>query len=236
MRLSSFPPGGAAVVIGASGGIGGAVADILDASGAFARIDRLSRRSDPAIDLGDEATMERAAAMIGGRPEPVRLVLNATGFLHGDGIEPEKALSRLTREGLERNFAVNATGPALLMKHLVPLLPREGRSIYASVTAKVGSIADNRLGGWISYRAAKAAQNQIIRTVAIEVARRRPDAVIVALHPGTVRSALSQPFAKSGLNVMAPEESAAAMLRVLDGLGPEDTGTFRSYEGEILPW
>ena len=234
--LSSFPSDGCAVVIGASGGIGAAVADLIEASTAFSRTIRLSRRSDPQLDLLDETRMERAAAHIRDVGTPPRLVFNATGFLHGDGVTPEKALSRLTREGLERNFAINAIGPALLMKHLLPLLPREGRSVYASLTAKVGSITDNGLGGWYSYRAAKAAQNQLIRTASIEVRRRAPEAVLVALHPGTVRSDLSEPFAKSGLNVMEPEASARAMLGVIDGLGPNDTGTFRSYDGTVLPW
>ena len=234
--FSSFPSDGCAVVIGASGGIGAAVADLIEASGAFSSTIRLSRRSDPPLDLLDETTMERAAAHIRDVGTPPRLVFNATGFLHGDGVMPEKALSRLTREGLERNFQINTIGPALLMKHLLPLLPREGRSVYASLTAKVGSITDNGLGGWYSYRAAKAAQNQLIRTASIEVARRAPEAVLVALHPGTVRSDLSEPFAKSGLNVMEPEASARAMLDVIDTLGPNETGTFRSYDGTVLPW
>ena len=234
--LASFPSGAVAVVVGASGGIGQAMADAIEASGRFARTVRLSRRSDPPLDLVDEATMERAASWLAGLGAPTRLIVNATGFLHGDGIMPEKALSRLTREGLERNFAINAIGPALLMKHVVPLLPREGRAVYASLTAKVGSITDNQLGGWHSYRAAKAAQNQLIRTTAIEIARQRREAVLVALHPGTVRSSLSGPFAKAGLDVRAPEIAARDLLAVIDGLTPADTGTFRSYDGSVLPW
>ena len=230
--LRSFPPGGTAVVIGATGGIGGAVADAVEASGAFARTVRLHRRSDPPLDLTDEASIEAAAASLGG--EELRLVFVATGFLHGDGVEPEKSLRRITPEGLARNLALNTIGPALLLKHFAPLLPREGRSVLAMVTAKVGSIADNDLGGWYSYRASKAAQNQLIRTAGIEVARTRPGALLVALHPGTVRSDLSAPFAKSGLTVRPPAESAAAMLRVVDGL--TETGTFRGYDGAVIPW
>ena len=236
MQLSSIPEGGLCVVVGASGGIGGAVADLAERSGRFAEVIRLSRRSGPPLDLLDESSIEAGAATISARNHPVRLIFNATGFLHGDGIEPEKALSRLTLEALQRNFAVNAIGPALLMKHFLPLLPREGRSVFASVTAKVGSISDNRLGGWYSYRAAKAAHNQLLRTAAIETARRRPEAILVALHPGTVASPLSAPFAKSGLNVMEPARSAKMMLSVIGDLTPEDSGTFRSYDGEALPW
>ena len=146
MRLASFPPGGTAVIVGASGAIGGAVAEVVETSGAFARTVRLHRRSDPPLDLTDEASIEGAAASL--RGETVRLVFVATGFLHGDGVEPEKSLRRLTVEGLTRNLALNTIGPALILKHFCPLLPREGRSVLAMVTAKVGSIADNDLGGW----------------------------------------------------------------------------------------
>ena len=233
--LRSFPPGGTAVVIGASGAIGGAVADGIEASGAFSRTVRLSRRSEPPLDLTDEASIERAAASLrdGG---PVRLVFCATGFLHGGGVMPEKSLRHLTPEALERNFRINAIGPALVLKHFCPLLPREGRSVLAMVTAKVGSIADNGLGGWYGYRASKAAQNQLLRSASIEVARTKPGAVLVALHPGTVESDLSDPFAKSGLAVRPAAESAEAMLGVVDGLGPSDTGTFRGYDGAVIPW
>ena len=230
--LDSFPPGGTAVIIGATGGIGSAVADAVEGSGAFARVARLSRRSAPPLDLTSEASIEAAAASL--RHETVRLVFVATGFLHGGGIEPEKSLRRLSVEGLERNLALNAIGPALVLKHFCPLLPREGRSVLAMVTARVGSIADNDLGGWYSYRASKAAQNQLVRTASIEVARTRPDALLVALHPGTVRSALSEPFAKAGLMVRPPQESARAMLDVIDGL--DETGSFRGYDGAAIPW
>ena len=235
MSLGSFPPGGTAAVIGASGAIGGAVADAIEASGAFERTVRFSRRTDLALDLTDEATIEGAAASLRSGP-PLRLVFVATGFLHGDGVMPEKALRHLTVEGLERNLRLNTIGPALVLKHFCPLLPRAGRSVLAMVTAKVGSIADNSLGGWYSYRASKAAQNQLLRTASVEVARTKPEAVLVALHPGTVASDLSEPFAKSGLTVRPPAESADAMLRVVDGLTAADTGAFRGYDGAVIPW
>ena len=228
--------GGLAVVVGATGGLGGALADGIEGSGAFARVERLSRSSSPPLDLTDEATIAGAAEHVRAGGLVPRLVVNAAGFLHGDGVQPEKALSRLSADALQRNFAVNAIGPALLMKHWLPLLPREGRSVFATITAKVGSIADNRLGGWYSYRAAKAAHNQLLRTAAIEIARTRPEAVLVALHPGTVRSALSEPFAKSGLDVREPWEAATDLLAVIDALAADDTGSFRSYDGSALPW
>ena len=133
-------------------------------------------------------------------------------------------------------FAVNAIGPALLMKHFLPLLPRSGRAVFASLSAKVGSIGDNRLGGWYSYRASKAALNQLVHTAAIELARRQPEAICVVLHPGTVATRLSQPFSKSGLEVQTPAASAARLLATIDGLSASDSGGFFNHRGEALPW
>jgi NAD(P)-dependent dehydrogenase (short-subunit alcohol dehydrogenase family) len=133
-------------------------------------------------------------------------------------------------------FAINAIGPALLMKHFLPLLPRSGRSVFATLSAKVGSIGDNHLGGWYSYRASKAALNQLVRTAAIELSRRQPQAICVALHPGTVATPLSSPFAKSGLQVQAPDLAAQRLLAVIDALTAEDSGGFFNHQGERLPW
>ena len=137
---------------------------------------------------------------------------------------------------MAKAFALNAIGPALIMKHILPLLPREGRSVFATLSAKVGSIGDNSLGGWYSYRASKAALNQLLRTAAIECSRTRPEAICVALHPGTVETGLSSPFARTGLDVQTPDACARHLLAVIDALAPGDTGTFRSYRGEIIPW
>ncbi|MGB1026292.1 MAG: SDR family oxidoreductase, partial [Rhodospirillaceae bacterium] len=127
-------------------------------------------------------------------------------------------------------------GPALLMKHLLPLLPRKGKAVFATLSAKVGSIEDNRLGGWYGYRASKAALNQMVRSAAIELHRRAPQALCVALHPGTVASRLSAPFAKTGLSVQPPAQAAQALLQTLDGLDAEDTGGFFDRSGARLPW
>lgn len=199
----------------------------------------LGRRTTPPVDLLDEATIDAAAAHVAALALPVRLVLDATGFLHGEGQQPERALRQLDPAHMARAFALNAIGPALLMKHflpLLPLLPRGERAIFATLSAKVGSIGDNALGGWISYRASKAALNQIVRTAAIELARTRPQAICVAVHPGTVATPLSQPFARTGLNVRAPEVAAAEILDALAGLAPADTGQFIDYRGGRLPW
>jgi NAD(P)-dependent dehydrogenase (short-subunit alcohol dehydrogenase family) len=218
-----------ALVIGDTGGIGAALAAALAARGAA--VTGLSRRRD-GLDLTDEATIARAAAGLAG---PFELILDATGALEIDGRGPEKALAQIDPAAMAAQFAVNAIGPALLLKHLHPLLPREGRAVFASLSARVGSIGDNRLGGWISYRAAKAAQNQILRTAAVEIARKRPGAIVVALHPGTVATPLTARYA-GGHPTVAPEAAAAHLLAVLDRLTPADTGGFFAWDGSPIPW
>lgn len=219
------------VVIGAGGGIGAALAAALEARGEA--VLRLSRRSDPPLDLLDEASIAAAAAHAG---EGLRLVLDATGFLHDARFRPEKSLRELDPAHLAHAFAVNAIGPALLMKHFLPRLAREGRAVFATLSARVGSIADNRLGGWYAYRASKAALNQLLRTAAVEVARRRPQQILVALHPGTVATPLSAPFSKAGLDLQTPEEAAARLLAVIERLTPAQTGGFFDHRGEAVPF
>ena len=166
----------------------------------------------------------------------IRLAIDATGFLHDEAQMPEKSLRELDACRLARSFALNAIGPALLMKHLLPALPREGRAVFATLSARVGSIGDNRLGGWYGYRASKAALNQFVRTAAVELARRSPAAICVALHPGTVATGLSAPFAAAGLDVQAPEVAAARLLAVIDRLTPAESGGFFDHRGEAVPW
>jgi len=228
----------AAIVIGASGGVGQALADRLEGDAAFERVIRLSRRSLPSLDLLDEDSIAAAAGELQAAGVEPRLVLDATGFLHDKarGRMPERALRELTPEGLARAFALNAIGPALLMKHFLPLLPRQGRAVFATLSAKVGSIGDNRLGGWHGYRASKAALNQLVRTAAIELRRRCPEALCVSLHPGTVATPLSEPFSARGLEVVSPETAARRLLTALAGLTPADSGGFYDYHGQPLPW
>ena len=163
-------------------------------------------------------------------------MIDATGFLHTDGFAPEKSWRDLDAIHMARAFAVNAIGPALLMKHFLPLLPRQGRSVFATLSARVGSIGDNQLGGWYSYRASKAALNQFVRTAAIELGRRQPAALCVALHPGTVATRLSAPFAKAGLDVRTAEEAADRLIDVIERLAPASTGGFFDYRGAPVPW
>jgi len=223
-----------AAVAGASGGVGGAIVAALRGQGAFAEVVALSRGGAPAFDITDEACVAAAAQALQGRD--VRLVIDATGFLHDARFQPEKSLRQLDPAHMLHSFAANAMGPALMMKHFLPLCPREGRFVFATLSARVGSIADNRLGGWHSYRASKAALNQFLRTAAVELARTRPHAICVALHPGTVDTRMSAAFAKTGLDVRSPDIAALDLLRVIDALTPKESGGFFDYKGEIVPW
>lgn len=236
MTLSSFPQGGAAVVIGASGGIGKAFVEALETSQAFNRVIGLSRAGEPPLDLTNPASIERATKHLSEADEDIRLVIDATGFLHDGTFAPEKSWSEIDLAHMEKSFAINAFGPALLIRHMLPLLPKDGKSVFASLSAKVGSIGDNGIGGWYSYRASKAALNQFVKTASVELKRRNKEAVIAALHPGTVDTKLSQPFAKSGLKVREPETAAADLLMVIDALRPEQSGGFFDYRGDELPW
>ncbi len=224
-----------AVVVGAGGGIGAALLAGLEASGTYGQVIGLGRGSTPPLDLLSEPSIAAAAASAAAAGE-IRLVLDATGFLHGAGFSPERSLRALDPAHMAHSYAINAIGPALLMKHFCPLLPRQGQAVFATLSARVGSIGDNRLGGWHSYRAAKAALNQLVRTASVEMHRSHPDAIVVALHPGTVATPLSAPFAKSGLAVRPAAAAAADILAVVAGLGAGDTGGFFDHTGAPIPW
>ena len=224
-----------AVVVGATGGIGSALVAALIAQGRYARVVGFGRSTQPALDLTDEATIAAAAASLAASDNAICLVIDATGILSGDGVEAEKSWRALDPVQMARAFAINAIGPALLMKHFLPLLPREQRAVFATLSAKVGSIGDNQLGGWYSYRASKAALNQLVRTAGIELRRRSPQAICVALHPGTVDTGLSRPFARTGLQIHSPDEAAQHLLAVIDGLTAADSGGFLDWHGQALP-
>jgi NAD(P)-dependent dehydrogenase (short-subunit alcohol dehydrogenase family) len=234
--LASFPPGGHAAVVGAHGGLGCALTAALHDCGAFAAVTGFTRNGAPACDITREDSVVAAAALLAEAAPPLRLVIVASGFLHDETRQPEKSLRDLDPGRLAHSFAVNAIGPALGMKHLLPLLPRAGKTVFAALSARVGSIGDNRLGGWYAYRASKAALNQLLHTAAIEMQRQRPACIVVALHPGTVATPLSAPFAKRGLEVQTPQSAAAALLKVIDALTPGDSGGFFDHRGERVPW
>ncbi len=238
--MNSLPEGYRALVLGAGGAIGGAVAAALRDDARCAEVLGLGRRSTPAIELLDEASLAAASAAVASHG-PFALIFVATGALHqqlGAGrAPPEKRLAELDPAVLARAFAVNAIGPALLLKHFHGLLPAKGRCVCAALSARVGSIGDNRSGGWYGYRASKAALNQLWHGAAIELSRRRPDAVLAVLQPGTVRSALTAPvIGADAPDALSPAESARRLLAVLDGLGPADSGGFFAHDGSSIPW
>ena len=218
------------LVIGATGGIGAALASALEVRGE--RVVRLSRRSDPPLDLADDDSIA-AAALALADDAPFDRILIATGLLHGDGVTPERTMRRIEGAALDRLFRINATGPALVMRHFLPLLASDRRAVLAALSARVGSIGDNRLGGWVGYRASKAALNQIIATLAIELGRTRPKALLVGLHPGTVATALSAPFQANvaPANLLSPDQSAKRLLDVLDRLATADSGGCFDHRG-----
>ncbi len=234
-ELGSFPPAGVAVVFGAGGGIGAAILEAIAVAQHFEHVMAFGRGTSPPIDLLDEDSLERAASFAAQRGE-LRLVIDATGFLHDDRQRPEKSWRELDAAKLARSFALNAIGPALIMKHMLPRLPRSGKTVFATLSARVGSIGDNRLGGWYSYRASKAALNQLVRTAAVELARRSPDALCIALHPGTVATALSAPFAATGLEIHSPAAAARNLLAVVDQLTADANGGFFDWRGQPVPW
>ena len=236
-----------AVVIGANGGLGRAFVTALTESKRFDRIHAMSRtrgQSLPVsvqwhpVELENEESIEGAATAVKNDGVPVALVLVATGILHkGSEFSPEKTWQVQTRDAFARSFLINTIGPALVAKHFLPLLDRRRQSVFAALSARIGSISDNRLGGWHAYRASKAALNMLIRNYAIELERRNPLAVCVGLHPGTVDTALSKPFQAQvpKERLFTPAFSASQLLGVLERLMPDDSGKVFSWDGELIP-
>jgi NAD(P)-dependent dehydrogenase (short-subunit alcohol dehydrogenase family) len=224
-----------AIVIGAGGGIGSALAAALSARGDA--VTGLSRHSIPALDLANDGSIAAAAAALAAEA-PFDLIVVATGLLHGPGVSPEKSYRQIDGAALDHLFRINATGPALVMRHFLPLLARDRRAVMAMLSARVGSIGDNRLGGWVGYRSAKAALNQIVRTVSIELARTHPEVVLAALHPGTVDTALSAPFQRNVAQreTFSPAEAAGHLIEVIGALTPADSGGCFDWAGKrIVP-
>jgi NAD(P)-dependent dehydrogenase (short-subunit alcohol dehydrogenase family) len=231
--MHSLPEGYRALVIGASGAIGQALVQQLQTDPRCAAVLGVSRQSTPGLDVLSEPSIQACAQALAPHG-PFHLVLDATGALTVNGRGPEKRLDELDATHLLNALHLNAVGPGLLLKHLVPLLVSGERVIWGKLSARVGSIEDNRKGGWYGYRAAKAALNMLLQTVAIEIARRRPLAVVAALQPGTVQSALSQPFV--GNDAMPPPEAARRLLAALDALQPTGRAQFVDHQGQAIPW
>ena len=235
------------VVIGASGGIGSAFVDHLLSRDTVERVYGFARSTEFGgdsqrltrghIDFGDSAKIEAAAEQVKA-DGPVDLVIVATGLLHADGgFGPEKSLRQLDAEALGRAYLVNAIGPMLVAKHFLPLLTKDEKAVFAALSARVGSISDNRIGGWYGYRAAKAALNQMLRTASIEHQRRWPHSVIIGLHPGTVDTGLSKPFQRNVAEgkLFSAQHSTAQMLDVIDRVSPADSGHVFAYDGTQVP-
>lgn len=225
---------GSAVVIGASGGIGQALEAVLVEEAAFEAVYGLarSRSGSQHIDLLDEGSIAAAAAFVGTGPPPT-LIIVATGILHDGNLGPEKALGDLDPAWLAKVYAVNAIGPALVAKHFLPIMPRSERTVFAALSARVGSISDNRLGGWHGYRASKAGLNMLTSNLAIEERRRNNRAIVVALHPGTVDTELSRPFQRNvqAGRLFTPDRAALQLLDVIEDLKVSDSGKLLDYEG-----
>ena len=231
VSMRSLTDGYRALVIGASGALGQAFVQTLRADPRCSNVQTLSRAQPVPWDLRDEQSLTTAARQVQG---PLQLVVDATGALTLDGQGPEKRLQELDAQRLLLSLQVNAVGPALLLRHITPLLARGERVIWAKLSARVGSIEDNHKGGWYGYRAAKAALNQLLQTAAIEISRQRPLAVVAALQPGTVRSALSQPFV--GDDALAPEVSVRGLLQALDAAPATGRALFLDHRGQSIPW
>ena len=256
-RMTSFPEQSVALIQGASRGIGLAFVRQLLAGGRFARIHDACRNPEQAeelqalaerhgervrllaLDTTDEASIATAVECIAGESGRLHLLINSAGILHDDhGLWPEKRLADIDPEHLHRSFAVNAFGPLLMAKHCQALFRHRERAVFASLSARVGSIGDNRLGGWYAYRGAKAAQNMFTRTIAIEFGRTVRNAICVALHPGTTGTGLSQPFQGNVPEdrLFSADFAAQRLLTVIDGLRPEHSGTFFAWDGQPIPW
>jgi len=255
--LSSFPAGSKALITGASRGIGLEFVRRLLAENCMERVfagcrapdragellalaERHERLRLLALDVTSEASLEATAAAVGRESPRLHLIVNCAGVLHDrvDGLAPEKRLAEVRSDALVRSFTVNALGPLLVAKHFDRLLAHPERAVFASLSARVGSIGDNRLGGWYAYRGSKAAQNMFTRTLAIEWARSRRNVICVALHPGTTDTDLSRPFQSNvpPERLFSVERTVRQLLDVLDGLTQGDTGRFLAWDGREIPW
>jgi len=244
-RLNSFSDGAHVVVAGANGGIGSAFIDCLLEDPGVGRVTALSREpvarrhdrlQSATVDFADEASIEAAARQSG---QGIDLVIVATGILHRDpDIRPEKRLADIDGKAMAEVFHINTIGPALIAKYFLPLLRRDAKSVFAAISARVGSISDNRLGGWASYRASKAALNMLMRTFSIEQSRVNPASIVVTLHPGTTDTRLSQPFQRNvpERKLFAPDFVAERLLSVLDGLAPDDSGGFFAWDASRIEY
>lgn len=245
--LKTFNAAANVAVIGASGGIGQAAVRLLRDDPAVELVHAFSRDAKNSrdgkvhhlpINLPHEQSIINAVK-IAASPAPLDIVFIASGILHRDfAVQPEKTMRQISVNAMSEVFTVNTIGPALLAKHFLPVMRKTGKTVFAALSARVGSISDNRLGGWVSYRASKAALNMVIKTLSVEQTRLRPESIVVSLHPGTVDTALSKPFS-AGVSedaLFTPEHSAACLLKVIDNLGVADSGGFFAWDGTLIKY
>lgn len=243
MNLTSFNESINVAIIGASGAIGNAIAKKLLANPQVAKLDLFSRSElkfthqncrQFRIDIASEASIEAAAQQV--NDQQYDLILVTTGILHGHEVMPEKSMKEINQKQLQTLFTINTIGPAIVAKHFVPLLNHQHKSLFAALSARVGSISDNRLGGWYAYRASKAALNMILKNLAIENSRRFPNTIIIGLHPGTVESNLSNPFTSHTPRekLFTPEFSAEKLLDVMDRVTANDSGKIFAWDGSVI--
>ena len=244
MKFENFGNELRCIVVGSSGGIGAALVEQLVQNPQVARVQSLSRagRSHPSrkvanltFDFTDEDSLIAAAQALQ-EVGPFDLILIATGLLQGEGILPEKNLRALSHDSLAKSYEINVIGPAMTAKYFVPLLRRDNKAVFAALSARVGSISDNRLGGWYAYRASKAALNMILKTLSLEVGRRFKNQIIIGLHPGTVDTALSKPFQGNVPEgkLFTPAYSAKKLLGVVDDLSAKDSGSLFDWAGKKI--
>ncbi|MEC7463567.1 MAG: SDR family NAD(P)-dependent oxidoreductase [Pseudomonadota bacterium] len=245
--LTSFAPQIHAIVIGATGGLGRAFVNTLADDERVLSVLALSRvtaglASDCvktiAIDIEDEASIEAAARLAADHEPTYQLVIVATGVLHAAGLSPEKSWKALSADALATAYRINTIGPALVAKHFLPLLDTKSKSVFACLSARVGSIEDNSLGGWHAYRSSKAGLNMILRTLSVELARRNPESICVGLHPGTVDTPLSKPFQTSvpSDKLFTPAYSVNRLISVINGLTSVDSGQTYAWDGQRIPF
>ncbi len=245
--MNRRPIGGNVLVAGANGAIGSALVSLFLGRPGVTRLFCVTRSPDlPVVDprvvpiradLTDDTDLNNLPGRILEHVERLHAVVCATGVLHGPGFGPEKRLEHLDRESLLQLFSVNAMAPVMLLKHLLPLVRHDQPATFAVLSARVGSIGDNRLGGWYGYRMSKAALNMMVKTASIELARRAPNVTLALLHPGTVASPLSDPYARSGRdNVQAPSTAARNLLDVIESSAIRESGQFVDWQGAVIPW
>ena len=239
-QLNTLPDAMRVAIFGTNGGIGAALMERLSAHPKVKEVESFSRRHpDPArrFDFRDEASLLRIGDALA-QQDPLHMVIVATGLLHDQDqhISPEKSLKHLSHEGMSAAFLVNTIGPALIGKYTLPLFAKRDKTVFAAISARVGSISDNHLGGWHSYRAAKAALNMMIKGFALETKRKNPDTVIIGLHPGTTDTGLSAPFqSRLRHTLFSPDVAAGHLLAVIDGVKPDDSGSVIAWDGQIIP-